>query len=363
MTAEMKPTEQLHELGQSIWIDTISRPMLDEGTLENYIAEFSVTGLTSNPTIFDKAISDSDAYDNAIGEAQGEGLSTEEIFFGLAIADLQRAADLLRGVHERTDNLDGWVSLEVSPELADDTEGTIEEAARLHAQAARDNVFIKIPGTEAGLPAIEESIYAGIPINVTLLFSTEQYVASAEAFMRGIQRRIDAGLEPEVRSVASLFLSRWDVAIADEVPAELKNTLGIAVGKQSYRAYRELLDSDRWHKLQDQGARPQRLLFASTGTKDPDASDTLYIEALAATSTINTMPEKTLLALADHGKIGEPLPADGGDAEQVLEAHTKAGIDLDELAARLQREGAEAFVKSWRELLKTITSESERLAA
>jgi len=359
----MTPTQQLHELGQSLWLDNITRTMLRDGTLARYIDELSVTGLTSNPTIFDKAITGGDAYDDQISELTEQGLEPEDIFFAVAIRDLQGATDLFAPIHERTDRVDGFASLEVSPLLADDAPATIEQVRKLHDQGDRDNLFIKIPGTEAGLEAIEESIYAGIPINVTLLFSTDQYVGAAEAYMRGIQRRIREDLDPAVPSVASLFISRWDVAVADEVSDELRNRLGIAVGKRTYRAYRELLDSDRWQGLEDQGARPQRLLFASTGTKDPNASDVLYIEAFAAPNTINTMPDKTLLAFADHGNVGDPIPADGGDADEVLEAFQSAGVDTDELAARLQREGAEAFNKSWNDLLESIESESRRLAA
>jgi transaldolase len=353
----MKPNAELHELGQSLWLDNITRAMLDDGTLARYIDELSVTGLTSNPTIFDKAISAGDAYDQQIAELAPQGGSTEEIFFELAIADLRRATDLFAGVHERTDHVDGFCSLEVSPKLADDTAATIEQASKLHAQAERDNLFIKIPGTEAGRVAIEESIFAGIPINVTLLFSREQYLAAAEAYMRGVERRIEAGLDPNVASVASLFISRWDVAVQDEVPEELRNRLGIAIGGRAYRAYHELLDSDRWQRLLNEGARAQRLLWASTGTKDPEASDVLYIEAFASPFTVNTMPEPTLLAFADHGEVGEPLPADGGDAEDVLAQFGAAGIDVDALAERLQEEGAEAFVKSWNELLGSIESQ------
>jgi transaldolase len=359
----MKPTEQLHELGQSLWLDNITRDMLSDGTLARYIDELSVTGLTSNPTIFDKAITGGDAYDEQISELTEQGLSPEDIFFAVAIRDLQGAADLFAPVHERTDGVDGFVSLEVSPLLADDARSTIEQVSQLHDEGARDNLFIKIPGTQAGLEAIEESIYAGTPVNVTLLFSTDQYLAAAEAYMRGIERRIQENLDPAVPSVASLFISRWDVAVADEVSDELRNRLGIAVGKRSYRAYRELLESDRWGRLENDGARPQRLLFASTGTKDPNASDVLYIEAFAAPNTINTMPDKTLLAFADHGEAGEPIPPDGGDADEVLAAFQSAGFDTDELAVRLQREGAEAFVKSWKDLLESIESESRRLAA
>lgn len=358
----MKATEKLHELGQSLWLDNITRTMLDDGTLEGYISDFSVTGLTSNPTIFDKAISGGDAYDDQIAELRSSGTEGEQLFFELALTDLKRAAKMFESVHERTDEVDGWVSLEVSPLLADDAEKTIEQAAELHKRA-ECNIFIKIPGTKAGLKAIEESIFAGVPINVTLLFSTDQYEAAAGAYMKGVERRIGKGLDPAVPSVASIFLSRWDVAVADQVSAELKNRLGVAVGKRTYRAYRELLDSDRWQGLANEGARPQRLLFASTGTKDPEASDTLYIEALGAPNTINTMPEKTLLAFADHGKVGDPIPADGGDASRTLAEFAEAGVDTDELAARLQKEGAKAFVDSWRELLETIKSESARLAA
>jgi transaldolase len=358
----MKGTDALRELGQSIWLDNITRTMLDDGTEQRYLDELSVTGQTSNPTIFDKAIGGGDAYDEQIAELHHQGLGGEGLFFELALTDINRAAKMLHPIHERTDRVDGWISLEVSPLLAYDTEKTIQQAAELHGRAD-ENVFIKIPGTPEGLPAIEESIYAGVPINVTLLLSSDQYEAAADAYMRGIQRRLDDGLDPAVPSVASVFLSRWDVAVADQVPAELKNKLGIAVGKRSYRSYRELLVSERWRKLQEAGARPQRLLFASTGTKDPDASETLYVEALAAPDTIDTMPDKTLHALAELDGIGDPIPEDGGDAMRVMAEFAEAGVDTDELALSLQKEGAQKFVDSWRELLKTIESESARLAA
>jgi transaldolase len=358
----MKPTEQLHDLGQSLWLDNITRTMLGDGTLRRYIDELSVTGLTSNPTIFDKAISGGDAYDEQIAELSPDAGSAEEIFFELALADLRDATDLFKGVHERTAGVDGFCSLEVSPKLADDTAATIEQAAQLHARAERDNLFIKIPGTEAGLPAIEETIFAGIPVNVTLLFSSEQHLAAADAYMKGIERRIGGGLHPGVPLVASIFMSRWDVAVADEVPAELKNRLGLAVGLRAYAAYRELLDSQRLQRLMNDGARPQRLLWASTGTKDPEASDTLYIEGFASPFTVNTMPEPTLLAFADHGALGEPLPRDGGDGEAVLSEFAEAGVDVDALAARLQEEGKEAFVKSWNDLLDSIESKRKVVA-
>jgi transaldolase len=359
----MKPTEQLHDLGQSLWLDNITRTMLGDGTLGGYIDGLSVTGLTSNPTIFDKAISSGDAYDEQIAEAGPGAASSEALFFELALADLRDAANLFAPIHARTGGVDGWVSLEVSPLLADDTAATIEQAARLHQSGERDNLFIKIPGTEAGLPAIEESIFAGIPVNVTLLFSADQYLAAAGAYLRGVERRIEAGLDPAVASVASVFVSRWDVAVADQVPAELRNRLGIAVGEQAYCAYRRLLGSQRQQRLFNEGARPQRLLFASTGTKDPDASDTLYIEALAAPFTIDTMPEPTLHAFADHGEVGEPLPTDGETAERALAEFAAAGVDVDALAARLQEEGKQSFDASWRELIGSIDSERERLGA
>jgi len=359
----MKPTAQLHELGQSLWLDNITRPMLREGVLAGYVEELSVTGLTSNPTIFDKAIAGSDAYDEQIAAAGPGAASTEDLFFELALADLRDAANLFAPVHARTDGVDGWASVEVSPLLADDAAATIEQARRLHADGDRDNLFVKIPGTEAGRVAIEESVFAGVPINVTLLFSREQYLAAAEAYIRALERRVESGLDPAIASVASIFVSRWDVAVADSAPAELRNRLGIAVAKRTYRAYRELLASERWQRLEDEGARPQRLLFASTGTKDADASDVLYVEALAAPDTIDTMPEPTLRAFADHGEVGDPLLEDGGDAEQTLAAFAAAGIDVDALAERLQEEGKEAFDKSWREMLETIESERERLAS
>lgn len=358
----MKPTAKLHEIGQSLWLDNITRTMLADGTLQGYIEELSVTGLTSNPTIFDKAVSGGDAYDAQIAEIGANGESTEDVFFQLAIADLRDAADLFRPVHERSAGVDGFCSLEVSPKLADDTAATIEQAARLHGEAGRENIYIKIPGTEAGLPAIEESIFAGIPINVTLLFSREQYLAAADAYLRGIERRIVAGLDPEVASVASIFMSRWDVAVTGEVPDELHNRLGLAVGFRAYRAYRELLDSRRMQRLMNEGARPQRLLWASTGTKDPEASDVLYIEGFASPFTVNTMPEPTLHAFADHGEVGELVPADGGDAEQVLAEFEAAGIGVDALAARLQEEGKAAFCKSWNDMLDSIESKRKVVA-
>jgi transaldolase len=367
----VKATARLHELGQSLWLDNITRTMLGDGTLQGYIDELSVTGLTSNPTIFDKAISGGDTYDEQIAEVSaaaeaGEGTGAnadERVFFELAIADLQDATKLFAGVHERTDGVDGWASLEVSPLLADDAEATIAQAASLHAKAERENLYIKIPGTEAGRKAIEETIFAGIPVNVTLLFDDRQYLGAAEAYMRGIERRVEAGLDPAVASVASIFMSRWDVAVAEEVSDDLHNRLGIAVGGRAYVAYRELLESDRWLRLMNEGARPQRLLWASTGTKDPNASDTLYIEAFAAPFTVNTMPEPTLHAFADHGEVGELFPADGGNAENVLAEFEQAGIDVSALAARLQVEGKEAFNKSWEELLKSISDQRGASAA
>ncbi|MGA8031410.1 MAG: transaldolase [Casimicrobiaceae bacterium] len=355
-------TRRLHELGQSLWLDNITREILTNGTLARYIAELSVTGLTSNPTIFEHAIANGRFYDEAIGTLAHQGKSGEDLFFTLARQDLTQAADLLRPVFEATDGVDGWVSLEVSPLLADDTAKTIRAAARQHAAAARPNLFIKIPGTPAGLPAIEESIFAGVPINVTLLFSREHYLAAAEAYLRGIERRIAAGLDPKVGSVASLFVSRWDVAVKEEVSPQHRNRLGIAVAMRTYKAYRDLLASARWQGLAKSGARAQRLLWASTGTKDPEAADTLYVEALAAPDTIDTMPEKTLHAYADHGEIGAALPVDGGDAEAVLEAFRREGIDDQVLAARLQREGADAFSKSWSALLSRIREKSSALA-
>jgi transaldolase len=358
----MKATQLLHNLGQSLWLDNITRDLLKSGTLKRYIDELSVTGLTSNPTIFDHAIKNSSAYDAAIRKKLNEGKSGEELFFELALEDLTQAADLFRPIYNRTDGVDGWVSLEVSPLLAHDTASTLAAAKSLHARAGRPNLLIKIPGTKEGLPAIEEAIFAGVPINVTLLFSREHYVAAAEAFLRGIERRIDAGLKPEVGSVASLFVSRWDAGVAGKVPAALSNKLGIAIAKRTYRAYRDLLGSPQWQRSYNAGARPQRLLWASTGTKDPKASDVLYIKALAAPFTVNTMPDGTLKALADHGEISEIMSADGGDCEAVLAQFAEAGIDIDALAAKLQDEGAKSFVNSWNELMGVIVSKSATLA-
>jgi len=357
----MKATQLLHDLGQSLWLDNITRDLLNSGTLQRYIDELSVTGLTSNPTIFDQAIKNSAAYDAGIAEKLGRGTSGEKLFFELALEDLTRAADLFRPVHDRTSGVDGFVSLEVSPLLAYDTASTLQAAKDLFARAARPNVFIKIPGTKEGLPAIEESIFAGVPINVTLLFSREQYLAAADAYWRGIERRIDAGLNPNVTSVASLFVSRWDTAVQGKAPAGMENRLGIAIGQLCYKAFCELLASPRYLGLMNAGARPQRLLMASTGTKDPKASDTLYIKALAAPFTVNTMPEKTLQAFADHGDVGETLRADGGDGGSVIGKFKAAGVDIGKLATKLQEDGATSFVASWNELMGVIASKAAAL--
>jgi transaldolase len=354
----MKPTKMIHDLGQSLWVDNITRGLLNSGTLQHYIDELSVTGLTSNPTIFDHAIRKSADYDGDISQDASCAKSQEDLFFDLALADLTRAADLFRPIFERTDGVDGWVSLELSPSLAYNTQRSTAAARDLSRRAGRQNLFIKIPGTAEGLPAIEAAIFAGIPINVTLLFSREQYIAAAEAYLRGIERRIVAGLNPAVASVASLFISRWDVAVGGKVPAELNNRLGIATAQRTYKAYRELLASARFERAANSGGRAQRLLWASTGTKDPKASDILYVKALAAPFTVNTMPEDTLKAFADHGEVGEVLRDDGGECEKVLAAFAKFGVDIDALADRLQKEGAASFVKSWNDLMACIESKS-----
>jgi transaldolase len=360
--APMNRTKQLREIGQSLWLDNITRAILDDGTLRRYIDAFSITGLTSNPTIFDQAIAGTDVYDAAIQEAARAGQSGEALFLELALEDLRRAAALFQPAFDATGGVDGWVSMEVSPLLANDTAGSIEAAARIHRQAGRPNLFVKIPGTPEGVPAIEESIFAGVPINVTLLFSREQYLAAAEAYLRGIERRISAGLHPRVASAASLFVSRWDKAVGDTVPADLRNRLGIAVAARTYRAYRELLSSPRWRRLAAAGARPQRLLWASTGTKDPAAPDTLYLEALAAPDTIATIPARTLRAFAEHGELHGPMAADGGDSEAMLARFAAAGVDAGALALKLQREGTQAFVKSWTALLGRIAGKGAALA-
>jgi len=354
----MKATQALHDLGQSLWLDNITRDLLNTGTLKSYIDDFSVTGLTSNPTIFDQAIKKSASYDPAIQQKLSQGKSGEALFFELALEDLTRAADLFRPVHDQTRGVDGWVSLEVSPLLAYDTASTLTAAKQLHARAARPNLFIKIPGTPQGLPAIEEAIFAGVSVNVTLLFSREHYLAAAEAYLRGIERRIAAGLDIKIGSVASIFISRWDVAVAGKVPDNLRDKLGIAIAGRAYKAYVDLLASPRWQAIVKAGYNPQRLLWASTGTKDPRASDILYIKALAAPNTVNTMPEPTLKAFADHGELGQVMPRDGGDCEDVIAEFAKAGVDVDALAAQLQAEGAKAFSDSWNELMKVIESKS-----
>ena len=358
----MNTTRKLHDLGQSLWLDNITRSLLDNGTLARYIKDFSITGLTSNPTIFEQAIGQSEAYDADIARKTGEGKSGEDLFFELALYDLRRAADLFRPVFDATGGVDGWASLEVSPLLANDAQKTIAAAAHLHSLAERPNIYIKIPGTPEGTVAIEESIFAGVPINVTLLFSCAQYQAAAEAYLRGIERRLAAGLSPKVPSVASLFVSRWDVAANKTLPTQLHNQLGLAVAAQTYQAYRALLASARWQKLAAAGASVQRLLWASTGTKDPSAPDTLYIDALAAPDTINTLPEKTLFAFAEHGQVRQTLTDDSSSAEATLGACSKAGIDPDTLAQQLQREGAESFAKSWKSLLANVAGKAHALS-
>jgi len=357
----MKATQQLHDLGQSLWLDNISREILRNGTLRRYCDELSVTGLTSNPTIFDHAIRHGNHYDESIRQKVAQGKSGEELFFELALEDLTEAADLFRPIYDSTHGADGFVSLEVSPLLAYDTASTIKEVTRLHQLSKRPNIMIKIPGTPEGVPAIEESIFWGVPVNVTLLFSREQYFASAEAYMRGIERRIKAGRDPKIHSVASVFISRWDKAVIGKIPERLLNRLGITVAKRTYQGYRDLLESNRWQKLAKAGGLPQRLLWGSTGTKDPAAPDVLYVEALAAADTIDTIPEKTLLAFADHGQVRGVLPRDGGDAEQLLREFQQAGVDDNALAAKLQREGAETFDQSWNDLLECIATKSELL--
>jgi transaldolase len=358
----MTMTQDLHNLGQSLWLDNITRGILDDGTLRRYIDELSVTGLTSNPTIFDEAIAGSSLYDRSIQQKAHTGLSGEALFVELALEDLRRAADLFRPIFDRTGGTDGWVSMEVSPLLANDTKATIAAARSIHKLAARPNLYVKIPGTPAGVPAIEEAIFAGIPVNVTLLFSREQYLAIAEAYMRGIERRIAAKLDPRISSVASLFVSRWDKAVSAKVPAELRNRLGIAIAGRTYKAHCDLIQTKRWRDLSAAGALKQRMLWASTGTKDPQASPSLYVEALAAPDTIDTMPEKTLLAFAAQGSVKSAMPVDGADAERVLARFGEAGIDIDALAKKLQLEGAESFVKSWTELMQSIASKSAALA-
>jgi len=356
----MKATEALHERGQSLWLDNITRRLLDSGQIKQFVDQYSVTGLTSNPSIFDKAIESGD-YDEAIREKAGKGVAGEDLFFELAVEDLQRAADLFAPVHQRTDGVDGWVSLEVSPLLAHDTKETVEAAKSLHGRADRDNLFIKIPGTKEGLPAIEECIASGVPVNVTLLFSADQYRAAADAYLRGVERRVEEGLDPAVSSVASVFMSRWDVAVADQVPAALKDRLALAVGEDTYRAYRQLMNDDRWQRLENAGARMQRLLWASTKTKDPEASDTLYVHGLAAPFTINTMPDDTLQAFFDHGEVGDPMPADGGDCDTVLAEFAKAGVDTAALAQKLQSDGASSFVEAWHDLMGRIDDQCRSL--
>jgi transaldolase len=357
----MKATAKLNEIGQSLWLDDITRELLDSGTLKSYIEQLSVTGLTSNPSIFDHAIAHSDKYDTEIRRLTARGFSGEALFFELALQDLSRAAALFQPIHTATAGSDGWVSLEVSPLLAYETKETTAEAIRLSHRANTPNLFVKIPGTKEGLPAIEEAIFAGVPVNVTLLFSPAHYEAAADAYLKGLERRVTAGLAPNIRSVASVFISRWDRAVSAKLPEAIRNTLGVAIGQLCYKSYRDLLDSDRWQRLQNHGAQPQRLLFASTSMKDPKAPDTLYVKALAAPNTVNTMPEATLKAFGDNGDLGATLARNGADANSVIERHGSAGIDVSALAAQLQTEGAQSFVESWKDLLKAIETKSRAL--
>ncbi len=359
----MKATQQLHDIGQSIWLDNITRQLLKSGTLSRYIQELAVTGLTSNPTIFDHAISKSDDYNEDIKKLSHSGKSAEDLFFDLAIEDLQAAADLFKPIYEATCGVDGWVSLEVSPLLAYDTKTTIEAAKRLHQKAARPNLYIKIPGTKEGIVAIEEAIFAGVHVNVTLLFSAAQYTAAAKAYERGIERRIAAGLKPDISSVASVFISRWDVAVKDKVSSTLRDKLGIAVAGKTYQAYLDQLASPSLQKLLNSGARAQRLLWASTGTKSPDVSDILYVNALASPYTVNTMPEGTLKAFGEHGKLNDPVSVELQNWQEQLKAFKDAGVDVDALGDQLQSEGADSFNKSWKELMEVIASKSDALKA
>jgi transaldolase len=354
-------TQKLCGQGVSLWLDNLTREMLDNGVLTNYITDLSVTGLTSNPSIFEAAIAKTDYYDKAISKISYSGLSDEDVFFSLAIKDIHRAADLFLPVYQKTNGLDGFVSIEVSPLLAYDTENTIKAAKEIHRKVNRPNAFIKIPGTPQGLPAIEMAIAAGIPVNVTLLFSAEQYLAAAEAYLRGIEARINKGLNPDIRSVASVFVSRWDKAVADTSPLELRNKLGIAIMQKTFQVYCQFLSSQKVKRVMNFGVFPQRLLWASTGTKDPNASDILYVKNLVAPYTVNTIPEKTLLAFADHGETGEPLTGDTKSADQIISQFEALSVNYQQLAVQLQKEGAEAFNQSWGNLLKAINYKRTRL--
>lgn len=354
-------TQNLHRQGVSIWLDNITRKMLDNGVLQKYISDLSVTGLTSNPSIFEAAIAKTGDYDEAIRKMSGLVLTDEEVFFNLAVEDIQRAADQFLPVYKATNGLDGFVSIEVSPLLAYDTENTIKAAKAIHQKVDRPNALIKIPGTPQGLPAIEKAISEGIPVNVTLLFSAEQYQAAALAYLKGVETRIERGLNPDIRSVASVFVSRWDKAVADKVPESLQNQLGIAVMQKTYFAYLQFLRSKRVQKAMNSGIFPQRLLWASTGTKDPKASDILYVKNLLAPYTINTIPENTLLAFADHGETGPSLPGNTTSADRIIGKFSEFSVDHLQLAELLQKEGAEAFNKSWNNLIDSISVKRNQL--
>jgi transaldolase len=364
MGAELNPAQRLHALGQSLWLDSISRLMLRSGALARYVSELAVTGLTSNPTILGHAMAAGSDYDHSLARLVDAGVTdAQDLVYSLALEDLAEAAALFRPAWERTAGVDGYVSLEVPPDVAYDAQATIALARRLHDQAGFPNLLVKIPGTPPGLTAMEETITAGIGVNVTLLFSDTHYLRTADAYLRALERRRAAGLDLNVPSVASVFISRWDAAADPLLPPALHGRLGLAMAQKTYSSHLQLLSDKRWQTLAEAGARPQRVLWASTSTKDPDLPDSYYLGRLAAPDTIDTVPEKTLLAFADHGDPDQRLAPDYAAAERTISAIADAGVDVDILAERLQRQGAGAFGADWAALLDAMREKAGGPAA
>jgi transaldolase len=357
----------LHDAGVSIWLDTLSRELLDSGRFAGLIADCAVTGATSNPTIFAKAITGSDRYDDQLRAAAAAGRrDPQELFFELALEDVGRAADLLRATYEASGGRDGFVSLECTPDLADDTQATIDQALELWSRLDRPNVMIKVPATGAGIPAIEELTARGVNVNITLLFSLERYEQVIDSYVSGVERRVAAGRPVDaISSVASFFVSRVDAKVDPLLPAgsDLRGRVAIANAQRAYARSLERFGDERWLTLRESGARPQRPLWASTGTKDPSYSDVLYVEELIAPETVNTMPETTLRAFADHGRVGGTIGIEGSFADETLNLAAEAGVDLATVTAQLEREGVRSFCDSYHDLLDCIVTKLQPLAA
>jgi transaldolase len=360
----VNPARQLHEAGQSLWLDSINRAMLGSGDLARYVDQLAVTGLTSNPTILGHAMAASHDYEGSLRALLAQGVSgPQDLVYAAAFEDLGQAANLFRPAWQASGGEDGYVSVEVPPDLAYDAPATVALARHLHAMAGFPNLLVKVPGTPQGLTVLEELVDAGIGVNVTLLFSDTHYLRTAEAYMRALERRLARGEDLAVPSVASVFVSRWDKAADSLLPKPLHGRLGVAMAQKVYSSYQSLLASDRWRDLEAGGARPQRVLWASTSAKDPALPDTYYVEKLASPGTINTMPEKTLIAFADHGTVGEMLRDDYASGEETVAEVAAKGVDVDALGESLQRQGARAFSADWSALLDAIAAKASSIRA